>query len=407
MANREHGIHSGSNPARKLYRVVTRIETLSAVYILLLCAAFVLETRGHRNLFYLLGLPVFIINLYALKARGLWRSHLVRLAAIYVGYFLAAGFFGSGFDWDEMGDLLRVAALLAVFFAITALLAAREPRLEYRLYFCLSLTAAASLLALFAGVLSGLVTPGLRLTAFGLASHEVIGATLYGFVALVSVFVLLPRASGRAERLLWLGIAVLCAIFMVLSGSRGPLLSLAGALAIGLVSANRRVAAVAIALGAAVLLAAALAELRPVTALYERTQSGHFELWRQALAAIAERPWFGYGSLTDIMFTGKYGPQRSPHNLLLANQIYGGLPATLLLAALLGYAVWLAVRHLRRGQAIYLVLLLYGLAASLFDSRSLLQNLGREWITLWLPIALLAAGELRGGNGPEAADPAS
>ena len=44
---------------------------------------------------------------------------------------------------------------------------------------------------------------------------------------------------------------------------------------------------------------------------------------------------------------------------------------------------------------IYLVLLVFGVSAALFDTRSLVQNLGREWITLWLPLALLAARELR------------
>ncbi len=357
-----------------------------------------LETRGHRNLFYGLGLPVFLVNLFALDARRLWESHLLRLAAVYICYFLAAGFFGGGFDWDEMGDLLRVTALLAAFLAITVLLAAREPRLEQRLSFWLALTAVATLLVLFACVLSGLITPASRLTAFGLASHEVIGATLYGFVAMLAAFVLLPRAVGWPERLLWLGVAALCVVFMILSGSRGPLLALGGALVTGLVVADRRIALAAFALAAAALLATVLMDFRSVALLYERPESGHFDLWPQALAAIAERPWLGYGSLTDITFTSKYGPQRSPHNLLLANQFYGGLPATLLLAALLGYAFWLAFGQLRRGKPIYLILLAYGLAASLFDSRSLLQNLGREWITLWLPIALLAAGELRDGK---------
>ncbi|WP_193371531.1 O-antigen ligase family protein [Pelagibius marinus] len=407
MADREHGTRSGPTPARKLYRVVTRIDVLSAVYILLLCAAFVLETRGHRNLFYVLGLPVFLVNLYALDAGRLWDSRLVRLAAVYAGYFLAAGFFGEGFDWDEMADLLRVTALLAVFFAITVLLAAREPGLERRLSFWLALTAAATLLVLFAGAASGLNTQGWRFTAFGLASQPVIGATLYGFVALLSAFVLLPRAASWPERLLWLGVIAICVLFMLLTSSRGPLLALTLALALGLLTADRRIALAVLALTAAAALAAVLTDQRPITLLYERAQSGHFELWQQALAAIAERPWFGYGSLTDITFTGKQGPQRSPHNLVLANQIYGGLPATLLFTALIGYALWLALGRLRRGQAIYLMLLAYGFGASLFDSRSLLQNLGREWITLWLPIALLAAGELRGGKTAESSSPPS
>jgi O-antigen ligase len=178
---------------------------------------------------------------------------------------------------------------------------------------------------------------------------------------------------------------------MLLSGSRGPLLALAAALVVGVAVADRRAALGVLLLVAAAIAAGVLSDLRPIEILYERGQSGHFEIWQQALSAIAERPWLGHGSLVDIDFVGKHGPGRSPHNLLLANQLYGGLPATLLLAALLLLATRQAWQAQRGGRPVYLVLLVFGLAASLFDTRSLVQNLGREWITLWLPIGLLAA----------------
>src|SRR3546814_4282693 len=47
----------------------------------------------------------------------------------------------------------------------------------------------------------------------------------------------------------------------------------------------------------------------------QRAQSGHFEIWQQTLAAIAERPWFGHGSLAQIEFEMSFDPGRSPHNL--------------------------------------------------------------------------------------------
>ena len=194
-------------------------------------------------------------------------------------------------------------------------------------------------------------------------------------------------------RLVWLAVIVLSAVFMLVSGSRGPLLALAAALLVGLVIADRRAALGVAALLVAGIAAGALLDLRPIEILYERGQSGHFEIWQQALAAIAERPWFGHGSLVDIDFVAPHGPGRSPHNLLLANQLYGGLPATLLLVALLLLAGRQGWRAARAGEPVYLVLLVFGCAASLFDTRSLVQNLGREWITLWLPIGLLSARE--------------
>src|SRR3546814_18821914 len=125
--------------------------------------------------------------------------------------------------------------------------------------------------------------------------------------------------------------------------------------------------------------------------------------WSSDVCSSDLRPWLGYGSLADIEFATKHGPGRSPHNLPLANQFYGGLPATLLLAALLLLAAWQAWqtgRAEQKSRPVLLVLLVFGLTASLFDSRSLVQNLGREWITLWLPIGLLAARESTRASAP-------
>src|SRR3546814_9111428 len=68
----------------------------------------------------------------------------------------------------------------------------------------------------------------------GLTTHPVIGATLYGVALLVVAFDLLPRAKSWRVRLAWLAVVALCAAFMVLSGSRGPLLALCAALVCGL-----------------------------------------------------------------------------------------------------------------------------------------------------------------------------
>jgi O-antigen ligase len=384
---------------RRLYRFLTRIEVVAAVYIVVLCAAFVLETRLHRNLFYAVALPVFLLQLTAIDWRRLTDSAIAKLALGYLAYFLLSGLWSDGFSWAAFADLLRVSLLLLLFFVITLQLGTRYSGFPDRLFVWFAASAGASLLAVFAAAALGLLPFGPRFTGFGLAVHPVIGATLYGVALLVAAFELLPRAAGWRPRLAWGAVILLCAAFILLSGSRGPLLALAAALVVAFAVTDRRLA-----LGVAALLAAGIAvgllsDLRTIELLYTRSQSGHFEIWQQALAAIPERPWLGHGSLANIDFVGKHGPGRSPHNLLLANQLYGGLPASLLLAALLLLATRQAWQAQRGGRPVYLVLLVFGLAASLFDTRSLVQNLGREWITLWLPIGLLAAQEsLRRGR---------
>jgi O-antigen ligase len=386
---------------RRLYRFLTRIEVVAAVYIVVLCAAFVLETRLHRNLFYAVALPVFLLQLTAVDWRRLTDSAIAKLALGYLAYFLLSGLWSDGFSWAAFADLLRVSLLLLLFVLITLQLGTRSSGFPDRLFVWFAASAGASLVAVFTAAALGLLPFGLRFTGFGLTAHPIVGATLYGVALLVAAFELLPRAAGWHTRLAWLAVVALCAAFMLLSGSRGPLLALAAALVVGVAVADRRAALGVLLLVAAAIAAGVLSDLRPIEILYERGQSGHFEIWQQALSAIAERPWLGHGSLVDIDFVGKHGPGRSPHNLLLANQLYGGLPATLLLAALLLLATRQAWQAQRGGRPVYLVLLVFGLAASLFDTRSLVQNLGREWITLWLPIGLLAAQDaLRRGRSP-------
>lgn len=395
-SNRDHSAEQPAAFGKRLYRFLTRVEVLGAVYIVILCAVFVLDTRLLRNLFYLAGVPLFLLTLPQVNWSRYANSVIAKLVLVYLGYFLASGLWSKGLSLQSFADLLRVTLLLLLFLVMTLHLATSDARFGGRLFFWLAVSAGVSLLAVFAAAAANLLPFGTRFGGFGLTGHPVIGSTLYGFVLLVVAFDLLSRAKGLRPRLLWIGVIALCATFMLLSGSRGPLFALAASLAVGFAIAERRMV-----LGVAILViagigAGALFDFYPIEIIYQRAPSGHFDIWQQTLAAIAERPWLGHGSLTQIEFELQnygYDPGRSPHNLLLANQFYGGLPATLLLGALLLVTMRRAGLTQRQGQPIYLALLVFALVASLFDTRSLAQNLGREWITLWLPIGLLAAQE--------------
>lgn len=339
-------------------------------------------------------MPLFLLALPQVAWSRHANSVITKLVLVYLGYFLASGLWSNGLSLQSFADLLRVTLLLLLFLVMTLHLTSSDARFAGRLFFWLAVSAGVSLLAVFAAAAAGLLPFGTRFGGFGLTGHPIIGSTLYGFALLVAAFDLLPRAKGLRPRLLWLSVIALCATFMLLSGSRGPLFALAAALAVGFAMADRRMALAVAVLVVAGIGAGALFDFYPIEIIYQRAQSGHFDIWQQTLAAIAERSWLGHGSLAQIEFELQnydYDPGRSPHNLLLANQFYGGLPATLLLGALLLVAMRQAWRAQREGQPIYLVLLVFGLVASLFDTRSLAQNLGREWITLWLPIAQLAA----------------
>ena len=380
--------------AKKLYGFLSRVEVLSAVTIIPLCASFLLGTALHRNLFYVLALPVYVVHLKNFDWRCVKDSAIAKVALVYIAYFLLSGLWSDGLSWGGFADLLRSSLLLVLFFLMTLRLGTLDSGFPDRFAISYAMTAGVTLLAVFAATGFGLLPFGPRFGGFGIVGHPIIGSTLYGFALLLCTFVLLPRAVGWRHRIAWMAVIVLCAAFMLLSSSRGPLIALAAALAAGFVLAGRRLTLAIALLTLLGIAAGELAGVAPIELIFERGPSGHFEIWQQALAAIAEHPWLGYGSLVDITFESAYGPIRSPHNLLIANQFYGGLPATAMLLGLLALAFRQAWRALRRGEPVYLALLIFGLVASLFDSRTLVQNLGREWITLWLPICLLAVQEV-------------
>ena len=96
MAERDLEPGGALASVRKLYGFLSRSEVVIAVYILLLSAALFLETRGHRNLFYALALPVFLLNLHALDARAIWQSNIAKLAFAYLAYYLLSGLWSDG-----------------------------------------------------------------------------------------------------------------------------------------------------------------------------------------------------------------------------------------------------------------------------------------------------------------------
>ncbi len=338
---------------------------------------------------------MFLLYLHANQPRWLWNARIVQIAAVYIAYFFLSAAWSNGLGWLAMADLLRVGLLVFLFFAVTVLLAVNEDAFESRLFRWFCLVGGASLILVFLIQLPALDKDHWRLAGFGRAAQPVIGSTLFGFIFLVAGLALLPQASGKGERVLWLVIMALCAAFILMASSRGPLLALAAALCSAFALAHRRLAIAVVGLLGAAILVGLSVDFRPVSELFARGSSGHIALWQQALQAIAERPWFGHGSLVEISFEGKHGLSRSPHNLLLANHLYGGVPATLLLGALFAAGAAGALRVAREGKPIYLVLLVFGFVAALFDTRTLVQNLGREWITIWLPLALLAGHMIR------------
>jgi O-antigen ligase len=101
--------------------------------------------------------------------------------------------------------------------------------------------------------------------------------------------------------------------------------------------------------------------MRNITTLSERTL-----VWKASLAAIAQRPYIGYGfiagarnAIRDHWTATNWVPPHA-HNEFIQAALSGGLPAALLVIAIYVSALWVAMRNAARGnkQAFLLIVLI-------------------------------------------------
>jgi hypothetical protein len=156
----------------------------------------------------------------------------------------------------------------------------------------------------------------------------------------------------------------------------------------------------------AIVLAASWALLAANTALWESrvlTLSFRPGIWQQVLAEMPGDWLFGKGYLLDPRVHA-YGKLFShAHNGYLATLRDGGALGLLLLLGLLGLAlVWAGRLWARRGERIYLALLLFGMTAIVMDFDRLLVHPKELWLFFWLPLALVMAAYPRRGDDPPA-----
>lgn len=159
----------------------------------------------------------------------------------------------------------------------------------------------------------------------------------------------LPPAPGAEGALSHRAFRPLCAVALVawcvllwLNGSAGAFYAIALALAASTLMAGwhrswRLLATMAVAALAAMVLVQILNAWVPVLSGVQKTtaveDAGRLEIWRLSISALAQQPWLGLGP-------GQYPLQVAvrpahPHNAVLAFAADYGLPATVLLVALL------------------------------------------------------------------------
>ena len=204
----------------------------------------------------------------------------------------------------------------------------------------------------------------------------------------------LSRDISAKERGTAFALALLPLAIVVLTQSRGSLLGCVAALLVALLALPVRVS---LAFSGLLVLAAALTAMafpELVQLIFGRADSYRFALWLHYLELSRDRPLLGHGLDFDAAY--KIGPLTiyTPHNILLAALVRGGILGLLSLAVALAGAVAASVAAARRGWWLPLTVLASSLALSMVDHEMLPTSFNFYWYLFWLPLGLAAAAAL-------------
>lgn len=231
-----------------------------------------------------------------------------------------------------------------------------------------------------------------RMGGFGRGDNPILAALIFS-VALLAAFAL---ASDRDRpirlRVLWATAVIPLVAAIALTQSRGPWIALYASMLLGAAVARRWIVCVGLVAFAALATALVVApDVAGDLRFVERGMASRPVLWQQTLERALEAPVVGLGWGTDLGLenvSGRY--EKSPHNVYLSVFAYTGVVGLTLFLVVIGYALRCAWTDVQRGSPrIASLVLVLGLVANVFDGYFPIQNLGVEWLILWLPVAAL------------------
>ncbi|MBX6322403.1 MAG: O-antigen ligase family protein, partial [Rhodospirillaceae bacterium] len=141
----------------------------------------------------------------------------------------------------------------------------------------------------------------------------------------------------------------------------------------------------------------------PPPGLLDRGDSHRLLIWQQAWALALQRPWFGYGVNFPIAFAMPEGDViHHTHSAYLAHLVLGGVAGLALYLALLALMASAALARYRRdGNFANAALTIFIAVHGAFDFSAFVENAGWQWIHFWLPLGLMAGGELAAARADE------
>ncbi|QHG67332.1 O-antigen ligase family protein [Pseudomonas putida] len=343
------------------------------------------------NKVYQQGLVVFLwlpMLLLAWPARRVLVEAWRRQPALWGSIMLLMVWGLISLAWTAAEDASREAKRLLYIFvfllAFPVLAQAGSARVRHLLQLGAAALAFAALLSIvhFYGQQAMPLTG--RLAGIGGISHPILGAYVVAAGALLLLYQM-PR--HRLAQLGWLLALACLGAFVVLSQSRGAVLSLLFTLLLAPLWCRDRLSQV-IAIMAMVTFGLAIYFMYDLLA--ERGASYRPQIFETVLHMITAHPWGGLGLGSSYTVSAAGLEFDHSHNMFTHVALELGLPGMVLWAA-----VWLfALGEITRARHTPMGKILFGLwvfstMAMQFDAASLTATPRAEWFVSWLPVALV------------------
>ena len=323
---------------------------------------------------------------------------------VWIGYLCLTLLWSDQPALRDLEKYVRGFLWIGVFLSVIIILSQKEEVFPKYLFMSVALISSAAAIFSVFQYYSIHEFIGGRLVSIGPSGkHAIATGIFYGAAMLMTLFGLAAFPRSATTRIAYvLAVAVLFSA-LIMTSSRGPILGAGLALVIGL-AAMRRWALLATLVG----FATAVIGLIEYSALYVGVDTGTYnfisrgsayrlEIWSNVVDHIRESFWFGHGIASDmptaIMSDGRI--YTTAHQMYLANHFVGGLPATLLLLAVVAAACLTAYRRMQTsGEFVYAALLIFFLVFSAMYIDKVVKSANVIWFYVWLPLGLLAGQEM-------------
>jgi O-antigen ligase len=375
---------------------------LPMALLVFLASAFVLAPAPIWNLTFYLGvLPAAILR--AWRGPPLeWRNSYVLVIGLIIVWSAFTLIWGENPGHERVPKFLFGALWTAIFVA-ALMTTLREYKASARNIGTALIVAGAANAALSILLYFYKIPPDWRLEGWAETRHSILGALVIGVCCLFALDRALHERENRTPCLI---AAALCVAFILLTGSRGPIVAIAIAslvLTRGLSFRRGLVFAGGI-LGLIALVAVIAFVFQPTlfSQFLHRNldrPSYRFDIWTYTLSRVAEKPWFGHGLAAYLGM--EQGNFTFPHNIFLSTLFYSGIVGLALLLTLLGACFIGVIRNWRRPAApLLLAMLIHAIIGGLTDLGQLTPGPAPLWIILWLPIGFICAALTQNPSAP-------